>query len=44
MKTPFYRDRRPPLDLLRDDFTEQIGLGEILGPDDDSIAPVAACG
>ena len=42
MQPPLHDQVRPSLDLLPHDLGEQVGLGEVLGPDDDSVPPSAA--
>src|SRR5438445_112384 len=38
MQSALDRYLRPPLDLLRHDFRQQVGLGEVLRADDDTVA------
>src|SRR3989475_10721834 len=38
VKAPLYGEPRAPLDLLRHDLAQQIGLGEVLGAHHDPIA------
>src|SRR5207247_3677293 len=37
-----HRDAHPALALLRHDFGQETGFGEILGADDDAVVPPAA--
>jgi len=38
VQPPLHRERRTPLDLLRHDLRQQIGLGKVFGADDDTIS------
>src|SRR5947208_7598328 len=42
VQPPLHWDVHPALDLLRHDFGQEIGFGEILGADDDAVVPPAA--